>query len=167
MNTLKLSNNNPEEIDKFMKFLDKLREKSDASPEGMFSYFRKRPDDENDWYSWNIENWGSKWDVKPDAYYTGKITEKIISLSFDSAWAPPIALYEYLDNETSWIVVEANYHEPGMCFAGRYYGGVDECYDYSAAYDDTTELESIPKNILEYWCIRESIEENKEDNDNI
>ena len=45
-----------------------------------------------DWYNWNIENWGTKWD-------TNELTLNVnwtdtLSISFDTAWGPPVVFYQ-------------------------------------------------------------------------
>lgn len=73
------------------------------------------------WYDWNIANWGTKWDlceVRVDRHDANNIT-----LSFDTAWSPPIEAYGTLEEQG--FVVEAYYYEPGMCFCGLYEDGQD------------------------------------------
>src|SRR6056300_198962 len=61
--------------------------------DGFFAMFR--PIGEWD-YNVALEKWGTKWDVDPlDVDFDGTT----MSTSFDSAWAPPIALYEYLKEQ--------------------------------------------------------------------
>ena len=69
-----------------------------------------------DWeYDKSLEGWGTKWDVDP---YHCELDEesKTLSVSFDSAWAPPINLYDYL--QSKGFSLYATYYEPGMAFAG-------------------------------------------------
>lgn len=76
------------------------------------------------WYDWNIANWGTKWDLS-DVTKT-RIDDNTIQLNFDSAWSPPTEAYERLQEEGFEIL--AYYYEPGMCFAGIWNNGIDECY---------------------------------------
>ena len=83
--------------------------------DGFFAMFR--PIGEWD-YNVALEKWGTKWDVEPmDVDFDGTT----MSTSFDSAWAPPIALYEYLKEQG--FEVTANYYEPGMDFGGFWNDG--------------------------------------------
>ena len=168
MNTVVLENESKKEIDKLVEFLETKATDSN----GFFSYLCPRPEsEEDDWYNWNVNNWGTKWEVIPEKDCTTRLTDTSLQLSFDTAWAPPIAFFEYLDNNTEWKVAEANYHEPGMSFVGRYADGIDDSYEYTDAYDDIDELDNIPEDILEYWCIRDDvmdhIQENQEDEEDI
>ena len=48
-----------------------------------------------DWYDWCVSNWGTKWDIGADGYEVA-IEDGRLTLSFDSAWAPPLGAYEKL-----------------------------------------------------------------------
>ena len=93
------------------------------------------------WYGWCIQNWGTKWDVGADmgtdheeryglrasvAPYCARSIEA--SCSFDSAWAPPIGLYNKLVE--LGYKVHASYFEPGMAYCGIYTDGYDNYIEY-------------------------------------
>ena len=110
--------------------------------------FIPKPKDIGDgWYDWCIENWGTKWDVgadegteKEERYglkatvvpWNDKNTVEA-SCSFDSAWSPPIGLYNKLV-ELGYDV-HASYFEPGMAFCGVFHNGMDNCIRYSSKND--------------------------------
>jgi len=63
--------------------------------------YKAQPDfkaetEQNDWYSWNIRNWGVKWDVAvreddkaPDTYMEGPVANgdnKVVYYNFNTAW---------------------------------------------------------------------------------
>ena len=94
------------------------------------------------WYDWCVNNWGTKWDVgadegteKEERYglkatvvpWSDKNTIEA-SCSFDSAWAPPVGLYEKLV-ELGYDV-HASYFEPGMGFCGVYHNGCNNYIEY-------------------------------------
>ena len=92
------------------------------------------PEDQKDnWYNWCVENWGTKWDVEPEYISLSEPDEHnqvTLTMCFDSAWAPPLPVAERLTD--MGFDVELTYHEPGMCYAGRYtseHG--DDYYEYS------------------------------------
>ena len=124
--------------------------------DGFFELFR--PIGEWD-YHVALEKWGTKWDVDPtDVDYDGTT----LSSSFDSAWSPPIALYEYL--VAQGFEVSANYYEPGMDFAGEWVNGDDfflEGVSELARQDQNTlfRLDKREYDILEQWNIFESVAE--------
>ena len=74
----------------------------------------------------SVEGWGTKWDVDP---YHCELDEEssVLSVSFDSAWTPPINFYDYL--QSKGFSVYASYYEPGQSFAGIYENGEDRSYE--------------------------------------
>ena len=90
-----------------------------------------------DWYNWQINNWGTKWDIGADVgtekeeWYGLKATrvDNEVSCSFDSAWAPPIGLYDKLVE--LGYTVRASYWEPGMAFCGIWNDGADNYVEYT------------------------------------
>ena len=75
------------------------------------------PDGTNDdrWYSWNLANWGCKWEVG-EVECQGE--ENILECEFETPWSPPEAIFYALrqmfeDVEISWF-----FDEPGMQVAG-------------------------------------------------
>lgn len=75
------------------------------------------------WYDFCVGEWGTKWDVGSEDSFievsenaeTGKW---VMNFSFDSAWAPPIEIYEAIAEAGHEI--EAYYYEPGMAFCGKF-----------------------------------------------
>ena len=67
------------------------------------------------WYDWANQHWGTKWNVnEPELEDDGYE----LTYHFDTAWSPPVPIYEalaekYPDAHISWF-----YDEPGMEFSG-------------------------------------------------
>lgn len=83
------------------------------------------------WYDFCVSNWGTKWDFG-GADNLGLGATRVgnqVSCTFDSAWAPPVGLYEKLV-ELGYSV-EATYFEPGMAFCGIWDNGDDLYTEYS------------------------------------
>jgi hypothetical protein len=109
-----------------------------------------RPNPTGEWdYNWSVENWGTKWDASPIDWERRDDNE--VWISFDSAWSPPTALYEFLV-EQGWEV-EAIYHEPGMCYAGQF---TTEDGDEYCEYDltDPDSIEELPSDVIEFGDLR-------------
>jgi hypothetical protein len=121
-----------------------------------FNYLRPNPAGEWD-YGWSCENWGTKWDVSMMDWE--REGDNSIVMHFDSAWSPPIAMYEYL-NEEGWEV-SAYYHEPGMGFAGRYDNGDDDYYEFD--FTDRQSIEELPEDILDFTNAMEDLERYEEE----
>lgn len=106
------------------------------------SEFIPEPKDIGDnWYGWRVDNWGTKWDVGADVGtdreewhgLKATVVDNEANCSFDSAWAPPIGLYNKLV-ELGYRV-HASYFEPGLTFCGIYNDGADNCIDYRGEKD--------------------------------
>jgi len=114
------------------------------------------------WYDYCVNEWGTKWDVGGDDYNAPQQeTPNDITMSFDSAWAPPTVAYDKL--EALGFTVRAYYYEPGMAFAGVYEDGCDDYYDYGGL-DSKGIAEQLPAELDEAFCISESVAEWEEDN---
>ena len=67
------------------------------------------------WYTWNINNYGCKWDVFADVTV---ISKEELEFSFDSPWGPPIAFFQFLTD--MGLDVTLGYDEPGQEFCGTF-----------------------------------------------
>lgn len=77
------------------------------------------PESEKDnWYEWCIANWGTKWDVSTNKESVVVDDNGVLTVSFDTAWGPPIVAYDRLQD--AGFTVRAYYYEEGMDFAGFY-----------------------------------------------
>lgn len=59
------------------------------------------------WYEWAITNWGTKWDV------CSEIELDDNSISFDTAWAPPVPVLAELSKRNPNKEVTCDWHEEG------------------------------------------------------
>jgi hypothetical protein len=75
--------------------------------------------EEDNWYNWNITNWGSKWDVT-DMFveYEDDIN---INLTFATAWNAIFPIFDELVKRG--FKVKAEYQDEGYMFAGEYEDG--------------------------------------------
>ena len=77
------------------------------------------PDGKNDdrWYHWCIENWGTKWELSElDIEYD----DEVLELTFSTAWSPPEGIMEELKDKYPDLGFSCFYDEPGMEIAGYY-----------------------------------------------
>lgn len=65
----------------------------EAKKLGHIALENKRKYGFTDWYGWDIENWGTKWDAYNVSF---EVSEKRISLCFQTAWATPYPIFEAL-----------------------------------------------------------------------
>lgn len=88
--------------------------------------------EDESWYSWRIDNWGTKWDIGGEtAGHVDRLSENSVYFAFESAWSPPVGFYSFLVEELGFTV-DAMYYEPGMGFAGRFYDGEDQFVQWSS-----------------------------------
>lgn len=145
-----------DQLEKNQNRRNQMYESGTEAPEvPVLGFLRPRPktEDEN-WYGWNTSKWGTKWDV--DAWEVERVSENSISFRFDSAWAAPTTLYEYLE-EDGWDI-DAMYEEPGMCFVGWYntgYGNEEHEYDFS----DPDWREGISEELIDFAGLETAYED--------
>lgn len=72
---------------------------------------------EDDWYNWNINNWGTKWPIT-DIYFEHSSDEDTIEFSFSSAWSPPIEAFRTWAEDDGRVTFVLDYWEPGCAFVG-------------------------------------------------
>lgn len=93
------------------------------------------------WWDYQVSEWGTKWEPSIGSV---EVTEDgdsaTLYLYFDSAWSPPLGIYEEL--QKCGFDVDASYYEPGMDFAGVWINGED-------AYVE--EISSNDYNDDEFW----------------
>lgn len=114
------------------------------------------------WYDFCVNEWGTKWDVGGNTDVDISPDGLVMSVCFESAWSPPVAAYEKLQD--MGFRVTAYYYEPGMCFAGIY----DECGDgyYDLSGMDSAEVrDQLPQDLDLAFAISEQMEEYEKENE--
>jgi hypothetical protein len=108
-----------------------------------------------DWYRWRINNWGTKWDIGSDNGEVHGLNPTIVdneaTMSFDSAWSPPVGLYRELVLRGFRVV--ASYFEPGMGYCGVWTDGDDLYTEYGS------DKGLIPVQVWEDFGLEEFFEE--------
>ena len=112
------------------------------------------------WWDFCVQEWGTKWDVGRDGYINTE-DPNYLSLSFQSAWSPPIDAYAKLVD--MGFEVYALYYESGMGFCGCFDQGIDDCYSIDG--NSKWVVDCIPDYIDEAFCISESMAEWEDDNE--
>lgn len=107
----------------------------------------------SNWYDFCTSNWSTKWDVGgSDCSIDVSDDGRSFNASFDSAWSPPTGVYDALVEQG--YSVRAYYYEPGMCFAGVYADGEDDCYsDWG---DSQGAKDMLPEELDEMFGISDS-----------
>ena len=113
------------------------------------------------WYDFCVAEWGTKGDVQ------GVVCDPIeddgsLTLSFDSAWSPPLAAMEEFQRQG--FEVKLYYYESGMCFAGIFDEDGDDYYELGDMSSDEVAA-NIPAELDEMFAISENMAEWEEENE--
>ena len=87
-------------------------------------------------YDWRLQHWGTKWDIYNAT--CERMDENTLVLSFDTAWSPPIPVYDKLVD--MGFEVNARYLDEGWGYIGEYVNGDDWC---------TNDVESVAEHYPE------------------
>jgi hypothetical protein len=69
------------------------------------------------WYEWCIEHWGTRWDCN-DGHSLVRGSRENLYATFDTAWSPPIALFDKVAEDFPKLEFGLQYYEMGCDFAG-------------------------------------------------
>ena len=111
------------------------------NPQALLQFLRPRPSDQDEnWYDWNVSNWGTKWDVDAEID-TLDPDWTFIAVSFDSAWGPPVEALKHWQQQNPGTSLHLDFIETGMGFGGYLdimpSGFTDEvCYQDEEEYQD-------------------------------
>ncbi len=102
---------------------------------------KKYPD--GDWYNWNCDHWGTKWNSCHNDIPTLSPDQEEYTVWFDTAWSPPLPVIEELSRHMDFMYF---YIEEGCHFAGAVPCTSDHSYpcymddpegdDYGAIYEE-------------------------------
>ena len=98
--------------------IDEIKSVIEHPEQGLLSWMRPMPEDQRDnWYDWNCTNWGTKWDVN-EAFIGDDAEEDSITVSFDTAWGPPVEAFRSWAERDGRVTYRLTYVETGMMFVG-------------------------------------------------
>ena len=112
------------------------------------------------WYDYCVNEWGTKWDLCD--VQVNRVDDETVTLSFETAWSPPIEAYEKLLG--MGFAVEAFYYEPGMCFAGKWADGFDDCIEFSG-YNSQNVRDALGDELDDMFSISEQMAEWEDENE--
>lgn len=119
----------PKLINKLMKQVEITESEATAQHEKTIFSCHKvipRPLDKNDdWYEWNIANWGSKWGAYDIQVADDSWEEGHWAIYFQSAWSPNSPTIAELSKQHPQLRIHYRYYEGGSDFWGKetYEGG--------------------------------------------
>lgn len=77
--------------------------------------FHKDVAEKNDWWHWNVRNWGTKWDVSDPDVQRHSPTK--LAIGFQTAWSPPLEAIDKLAEQYPMLSFFMRAIEEGMGFA--------------------------------------------------
>lgn len=80
-----------------------------------------------DWFDWNIDNWGTKWDAH-DPYV--ETTDDEIMLEFQTAWTTPKPVFLKLAEQYPDLMINIDYADEDMGFNCGTYSYADGNWEY-------------------------------------
>jgi hypothetical protein len=115
--------------------IDEIRLKLTQDNPELLTWMVPQPNFEGDqdWYQWNINNWGTKWDIS-DVYIDNAAEPDSIEFSFSTAWAPPVEAFHTWAAGDGRVQFGLEYWEPGCGFVGT--------TQYAGEYLDTDDVDS-------------------------
>jgi len=81
----------------------------------------------SDWYSWRVENWGTKWDCADS--HVDEMDGEGLCVYYNTAWGPNTQFIKFAASVYPSLQFKLSFEEPGMAFCGVYeVKGDDEDY---------------------------------------
>jgi hypothetical protein len=114
--------------------IDEIKCKLNQDNPELLAWMVPQPKFEDDqaWYMWNVNNWGTKWDIS-DVYIDNDAEPDSIEFSFCSAWAPPVEAFHTWAANDGRVQFTLEYWEPGIGYVGS--------VTYDGEYLDTDDVD--------------------------
>ena len=91
--------------------LNKIIPMPDDIYRGDFGEKERKKYGDNNWYDWATNNWGTKWDIDEKDIEVQSLDDRELQYSFETAWAPPVPVYEHLVNKFPKLLIEWSYQD--------------------------------------------------------
>ena len=116
----------------------------------LLNWMVPEPKDNEGWYDWRVNNWGTKWDIS-DVYFENQAEEDSIEFSFCSAWSPPVDAFRTWAESDGRVQFTLEYWEPGIGFVGSATWDGDLFDDsYVDCHQDAVEYKRIASEVWGY-----------------
>jgi len=113
-----------------------------------------------DWYNFCATRWGTKWEVETADTLSISDDGHLVEAQFESAWTPPMGVYQELVNMGYDVV--GYFHQPGEGYVGKWDNGREDCHYYSNENSQT--IRGVIGDELEgMFCVGELLQEYEED----
>jgi hypothetical protein len=98
-----------------------------------------------DWYNWQINNWGTKWDAYDTVFCSNDYNDNYAELNFQTAWLPPsqwfkhtVELFPELQFELYWL--DEDYPNSGQFVASNGKFDAEEYYSSINNFEEAKEF---------------------------
>ena len=126
-----------------------------ATPEGtdFMAEFTRSMAEDNDWYHWNVRNWGTKWDIILEREFIGDFDQNndgdwYFHWYFDTAWSPAVEAYDAMAKRFPNLEFNFEITEEANFYAGilNYANGelVSDQYIDNPTHHDFVDVLDIP-----------------------
>ena len=72
----------------------------------------------NDWYNWNLRNWGTKWDACDPARRIDEPNNKVV-YTYQTAWSPAVSALDSLAEQYPTLTITTRFIEESDAYAGE------------------------------------------------
>lgn len=148
----------PKLINKLMKQIEITEsEATSEHDKSIFSCHKVIPEpifNGDEWYSWRITNWGSKWDIRDIAITEEDWEEGHWALFFSTAWSPISPVIAELSRQHPKLRFHYRYYEGGADFWGKetYEGGEQVSYEGGELSNSSCEIRTEAFGDEHHWC---------------
>jgi hypothetical protein len=105
------------------------------------------------WFDFCCAEWGTKWDINKQYCHFQDETEKTLAIVFETAWSPPLGIYQELHKRG--FRVEAFWFEEAEGFCGQFFNGLHAHYNLPESAESARQF--IPERVLEEMAILERV----------
>lgn len=90
---------------------------SESGMASLFEKFNRDVETKNDWYNWNIRNWGTKWEINDS--WRNEVSATRVEYEFQTAWSPPVDALDKLAEQYPRLAFTMRYIDEGSFFCGE------------------------------------------------
>ena len=101
----------------------------------------------DDWYEWNVKNWGTKWGAK-ELFFKVSDDRKKVTITFDTAWSPHTPVFDAICELGLDVTAKFWEHEGG--YKGTYENGLINTKEYDP------DQKKKNNNSFARWCSMDS-----------
>lgn len=116
--------NQPETPSDFIKALEGAIKMTPEMPADFIQQFQKEIEEGQDWYHWNIREWGTKWEIDNALII---VEEGKLAYAYQTAWSPPIEAINKLASIFPDLSFRSRFIDENDCFAGEVMWSDGEC----------------------------------------